>query len=66
MTPVKNAKSEQVAVRLPHDLIERIDALAAPLSQPGLELGRATVVRMAVAEGVEVLEKRAAETKRRK
>ena len=65
MTPIRS-KTEQIAVRLPPELIERLDALTEPLSPPGVQFGRSDVMRMALTEGVAILEKRAAEAKRRK
>lgn len=66
MTPRITGKTEQLAVRVEHDTIARIDGLADRLSAPGLKLTRADVVRMALAEGVTVLEQRVSAEKRRK
>ena len=47
----------QVAVRLAHGLVGRIDAIAAKLSRPGLELSRADSLRIAIESGLERLER---------
>jgi predicted DNA-binding protein len=49
--------SLQTAVRLENETVARIDALAVKLSRPGLTLTRADVFRMALAEGLPILEK---------
>ncbi len=64
MSPTKTGRTTQITVRVEHDFVARLDALAERLSQPGLALGRADVMRMALVAGVEQFEVSAA--KRRK
>jgi len=66
MTPAQTGKTVQLSVRVERAFADRLEALAKNMSRPGLDLGLADAARMALAEGVEVLEKRAAEEKRRK
>jgi predicted DNA-binding protein len=49
--------SFQTAIRLENEVIKRVDALVEKLSRPGLRLGRSDVLRMAIAEGLPVLER---------
>jgi predicted DNA-binding protein len=53
------------SVRLPNELIRRLDALAKRMSKDprtaalaGAEVSRAAALRLAIAEGIEVLEAR--------
>jgi predicted DNA-binding protein len=46
-------------VRLPHELIERLDVLAVRLSLPGLIVTRADALRAAVTAGLPELEETA-------
>lgn len=52
----KDTPSTQVGVRLDADLLRRLDALAARLSRPGLQLSRADAVRIALATGLDAIE----------
>jgi predicted transcriptional regulator len=56
MSPTKTGKTEQLTVRLDHETVTRIDGLAKRMSHPGLEIGRADVLRMAVADALPRLE----------
>lgn len=56
--PVTTGRSEQVAIRLPHEHIERIKAILAALTRPGLEAPSfAEVMRAVVAKGIEAWER---------
>ena len=57
MNPMRTCVSLQIAVRLPFALVDRLDELAQKLSSPGLELGRADVVRMALERGCAEMER---------
>lgn len=58
MSPAKAASPHvQITLRVPIDWLPRADALAAALSQPGLELSRTDAMRRALAEGLEALER---------
>jgi len=52
----------QTAVKVPESLLERADEVATKMSQPGMRVTRAEVLRMAMFKGVEALE---AEKKKR-
>ena len=60
--PARTGSTVQLTVRVEFAFADRLDALAVKLSRPGLELGRADVMRMALVEGVQKLE---AEAKRK-
>jgi predicted transcriptional regulator len=47
----------QTAVRLDPDLLARLDAVATKLSRPGLEVTRADAIRIALATGLQAIEK---------
>ena len=49
--------SLQTAVRLENEVITRLDALIDKMSRPGLRLSRTDIIRMALAEGLPILEK---------
>ena len=49
--------SLQTAVRLESEVIARLDALVEKMSRPGLRLSRTDIIRMALAEGLPILEK---------
>jgi predicted DNA-binding protein len=49
--------SLQTAVRLENEVIIRLDALIKKMSRPGLRLSRTDIIRMALAEGLPILEK---------
>jgi hypothetical protein len=55
----RGSPTTQIALRLPPELLEQADALAEPLSPPGLSYSRADVLRMAIAEGLAVLHAKA-------
>jgi len=56
--PVTTGRSEQVAIRLPHDAIERAKTILAGLTRPGLEAPSfAEVMRAVVSKGLEAWEK---------
>lgn len=63
MASAKTSRTEQLAVRLDHETVGRIDALAKRVSQPGLEIGRADIIRMAIADALPRLEANAARRK---
>lgn len=46
----------QIAVRLEGDLVARLDAVAAKLSRPGLDITRADAIRVALEAGLTALE----------
>lgn len=52
----KEAPQVQTALRLPEGLLDRIDALAKRMSQPGMVVTRAEILRVATFKGVELLE----------
>jgi len=49
--------SLQTAVRLENETVARVDALVEKMSRPGLRLSRTDIIRMALAEGLPILEK---------
>lgn len=49
--------SLQTAVRLETEVITRLDVLVEKMSRPGLRLSRTDIIRMALAEGLPILEK---------
>lgn len=51
------AETVQLSVRVPANWLARLDAIAAEMSRPGIELSRADALRAAVAEGILVLAK---------
>jgi predicted DNA-binding protein len=51
-----NDKQIQTALRLPESLLARVDELATHMSQPGMTVTRAEVLRLAAFRGVERLE----------
>jgi len=51
-----DAGQTQTAVRLHDDVIERVDALAARISQPGLTVARSEALRLAILCGLDELE----------
>ena len=64
MTPTQGPRTGRtllVATRLPFDLVERLDAMAARLSLPGLTVTRAEATRAAVTAGLAVLEQQTAD-----
>lgn len=52
-----------VAFRVPPDLAERLDRLAAALSTPWHEMKRTELARAAMERGIEALEKEASDRK---
>lgn len=53
--PNRPTKGTPLAIRFDAETLERLDEAVARLSRPGLDLTRADVLRMAVAEGLLVL-----------
>jgi hypothetical protein len=49
-------RTVQTAVRMPESWVPRLDALAAKLSQPGITVSQAAVIRAALARGIAALE----------
>ena len=47
----------QVAIRLERSVVERLDLLAAKLSQPGLSITRTDALRVALHKGLEAFAK---------
>jgi predicted DNA-binding protein len=58
----KQEQQVQTALRLGESVLERADKLAERISQPGLRLTRADLLRMAVHRGLDQIE---AENKKR-
>jgi len=60
---------EQITVRLPQDLLDRIDGLIDPVSElpeyRALRITRSVVLRLALDSGLDALEARLARPKRR-
>lgn len=52
----KKEQRVQTAIRFPKALLERADKLAARMTQPGMNVMRADVLRMAAFRGIELLE----------
>jgi hypothetical protein len=55
----KGPNNTQVSINLPEEWVEELDKLAGALSQPGLVLVRADVIRMALRTGMDTLGKKA-------
>jgi len=53
----KSKPATQVTVRIDNDWLERLDALSTALSRPGLELTRVDAIRMAIARGLQEMER---------
>lgn len=49
-------RTVQTAVRVPESWIPRLDVLAGKLSQPGISVSQAAVIRAALARGISALE----------
>lgn len=55
--PVTTGKSEQVAIRLPHEAVERTKAVRSALTRPGLEApSMAEILRAVVLKGLDAWE----------
>ena len=52
-------KQTQTAIRLPDELLERIEKIAEHMSKAGVPITRADVHRLAVEQGIERLEAKA-------
>ncbi len=52
----KQETQTQTGIRLPDSVFDRIDKLVERMSEPGLRLTRADVLRLAVFRGIEQLE----------
>ncbi len=57
ITSGDNARTQQIAVSLGVDLIRRLDATAAKLSRPGLDLTHTNAIRIALLTGAQAKEK---------
>jgi hypothetical protein len=57
-TREKKGGGAQIGVRLPAEVVQRLDSLRVQLSIPGVDLGRADVARAAILAGLDVLEKK--------
>jgi hypothetical protein len=57
----RTGRTQLIATRLPHDLVARLDRIAARLSLPGLTVTRAEALRAAATAGLELLERQAPE-----
>jgi hypothetical protein len=57
----RTGRTQLIATRLPHELVARLDRMAARLSLPGLTVTRAEALRAAATAGLEVLERQAPE-----
>ena len=55
-TTSKDKTTHQVAVRLDPDVISRLDAIAAKLTRPGLDVTRTDAIRIALMNGLESIE----------
>lgn len=56
-TLVRTSRTLLVAVRLPHEQIARLDALAGRLSLPGMPISRTEAVRACIAAGLPLVER---------
>jgi predicted transcriptional regulator len=67
MAPTTTGRTTQVTIRLGHDVLARLDAVAAKMTRPGLVVGRTDVLRMAIVAGLPQIERTAgAQRTRRK
>lgn len=61
MGRIKSSKEKvptvQTAVRLETDVIARLDAIAAKMSRPGLDVTRTDALRIALMTGMQAIEK---------
>jgi len=53
--PSQNAV--QISIRVPPEWLQRADAIAAKMARPGLEMTRADVLRMALVQGLDSVER---------
>ena len=58
MSPTKSGQKLQFTIRLDSETADRVEELVPKLSRPGQPATMTDVLRMAVAEGLPVLEKR--------
>ena len=54
--PVVTGRSLQITLRIPHDVVLRLDKVAKRFSRPGLVVNRTDVARLALVEGLGRLE----------
>ena len=54
--PAKTEKPIQWAIRLPVSFLIRLDKLAENMSQPGMRLTRAQILRLAAYRGADLIE----------
>ncbi|WP_394841310.1 hypothetical protein LZC95_30095 [Pendulispora brunnea] len=47
----------QISIRVPPEWLERADVVATKMSRPGLEMTRADVLRMALVQGLDLVER---------
>lgn len=52
----KEEAQVQTAIRLPAEMLERVDKIAERMSQQGLRVRRAEVIRLTIHKGISVLE----------
>lgn len=64
--PTAEEELQQVAVRLPHPTVERLDRYAEKMSQPGLSVSRSEALRVALHRGLDALEADVAKQKAKK
>lgn len=55
--PKESDRQVQVAVRFPSEWLDRLDKLAQTFSHPGLALTRTDAIRMALARGLDEMER---------
>ena len=53
--PTTTSYTTQVAVRLDHKMVARLDNIAKRMSRPGLTISRSDVVRLAIVAGMPIV-----------
>jgi hypothetical protein len=53
----EKAPTVQTAIRLDQDVLDRLDAVAAKLSRPGLSVTRSDAMRICLLTGLQAIEK---------
>jgi hypothetical protein len=66
MPRARNGGKTQVTVLLEDEWIERLDSVAEHLSEPGVPITRAHVLRLAIRRGLEALEQEGAAKAKKK
>lgn len=66
MSPKNDDPQVQTGIRFPRSLFKRADSLAESMSQPGMRMKRADVIRLAVFKGIELFEKERSDDGERK